>query len=448
MRLQRPPARPRSPRSAILADTRRFLSLLGRKSLRDGITRQASALAFETLLAMVPLLAAFTFVGKRFFTRYQERIVDALTHVLPYAESTVRARIHEFLEQAETLPQFGLIGFMVVTLFAFNMVEEILNQIWGVTAQRPFRIRLLSFSLLVFWGPLLIGAVFSVLLLLGQRPDFQVLLQEAWLLQLAPFFAVLVGLTMLYWLVPYADVQFRAAFAGGLAAAVLFEILRWGFRLYLRAFGGTADIIYGGFALAIFFMVSIQLAWTIALLGSEISYLTQHFRRWRDPAVMHEAPRETWTGVVALATLVERFLRGEPVTSLHQLANTLLLSPGTVRRVLEPLVDARLLAHPGATEDTYVLAHDPHRVTLADVFALYDEERAVALEPLPPTLSAGLAALRERIQESRRRGLRELTIADVVEGQAPGTRRPSDTGPIAAQAGPPASRAGERPPLR
>ena len=50
---------------------------------------------------------------------------------------------------------------------------------------------------------------------------------------------------------------------------------------------------------------------------------------------------------------------------------------------------------------------------MAGVFALYDDERIELLQPLPSALAASLHALRDRLLEARRRGLRELTLGDL-----------------------------------
>ena len=63
---------------------------------------------------------------------------------------------------------------------------------------------------------------------------------------------------------------------GSLPTALAFELLRRFFRLYLEAFPAMS-LVYGGFALAILFMVSIQVSWLLVLLGAEVAYAVQHF---------------------------------------------------------------------------------------------------------------------------------------------------------------------------
>ena len=70
-----------------------FLRLATGKAFQDGIALTASALAFVTLLSLIPLLAVFSFIGARAFQAYQEQALDVLVQVLPYSESALRQMI-------------------------------------------------------------------------------------------------------------------------------------------------------------------------------------------------------------------------------------------------------------------------------------------------------------------------------------------------------------------
>ena len=188
------------PRLPFLRKLGRFFALTLRQSHEDSIYLTASALAFVTILSLVPLLAALSFVGTRVFSQYPEKSLEVFVQVLPYSEKTLTDKLREFLDQAETMHGVGLAALFGTTLLAFATIEETFNKIWNVSRRRPFRYRLLTFFLLMFWGPLLIGVTFSSLLLLRQTPAMRELVQGSVLLHLTPFLATVVGLTLLYWL--------------------------------------------------------------------------------------------------------------------------------------------------------------------------------------------------------------------------------------------------------
>ncbi|HEV8630651.1 MAG TPA: YhjD/YihY/BrkB family envelope integrity protein, partial [Thermoanaerobaculia bacterium] len=313
-----------------------FLRLVARKTAADGIAQRAAALAFVTILALIPLLAAFTFVAAQLIHRYQDRVLHFLTSVLPYSEGVVLNNLQRFVSQAESLQEVGFLAFILVGLGAFGTIEETINKIWQVSTRRSLRAKLVSFTLLVFWGPLLIGSCYSAMLLLRARPGFDVLFDQSLLVQSVPLLVSAIGLTMLYWQVPFTRVQFRAALAGGITAALLLEILRRLFRYYVTHLTRVTYVVYGGFALAIFFMISVELAWLAVLLGTEIAYVSQHFGALTQTRGRDARYREAWVGLAALATLVEGLRGGKPVSELDRLAERLGLAPEALRTALEP----------------------------------------------------------------------------------------------------------------
>jgi membrane protein len=391
-----------------------FARLLTKKVAADGVTQRAAALAFVTILALIPLLAAFTFVAAQLLHDYQDRVLAFLTSVLPYSQGQVLASLQNFVNQAETLQEVGFLAFILVGLGAFGTIEETINKIWQVSTRRSLRARLVSFTLLVFWGPLLIGSCYSVLLLLRQRPGFDVLFDESILVQAVPFVVSIVGLTMLYWQVPFTRVRFRAALTGGVTAALLLEVLRRAFAYYVDRFSSGTYVVYGGFALAIFFMISLELAWLAVLLGTEVAYVYQHFGALTNTRGLDARFRESWIGLAALAVLVEGLRAGKPVGDLDRVAVRLGVAPEALRTALEPLVKSGLVVETTGEPAGYVLARDPHELTLETALAAYERPVEELLAAMPQPLRDNLEALIGRLRENRRTTLASRSIAQLL----------------------------------
>lgn len=391
----------------------RFFLLTFRRTHADGLLLTSLALAYVTILSMIPLLAAFSFVGARVFTAHQERSLELFVQILPYHEATVTEQLETFLAQTRELEGWSILAFFATVLFAFGTVEETINRIWLVVQRRPFRVRFLSFTLLVFWGPVLIGASYSAFLILRRRfgPE---LLESSITLNLLPFLGTLVGLTMLYWLVPYTAVSFRAALAGGLAAAILLELLRLSFGLYVGLLTNPAQI-YGRFAFALFFAISIQITWAIVLYGSELAYCAQHFRAMSHGLAGERRHQGRWLALAAVLALAERLDRGSPVTRQDELADRLVVPPDQLDPILEPLVEAGIFELTEGRERGYLLARPPHRIPVEQVLAAYDADYRRLFEPLGERLGASLRSLADRVAAAREQTLGELTLADLVE---------------------------------
>jgi DNA-binding IscR family transcriptional regulator len=122
-----------------------------------------------------------------------------------------------------------------------------------------------------------------------------------------------------------------------------------------------------------------------------------------------------WVGLAAAAALAERFSNGEPVTSHDALADRLRLPPGPLGSVLEPLVEARLLALAEGRGRAYLLARPPHDITLDQILAAYDRASLPAFNPLGGEMRAHIGDLFGKVNQLRKQGLAGATLADLVE---------------------------------
>ncbi len=373
------------------------------KAQSDDLVQRSAALAFLTMVSLVPLLAALSYLGARAFSGAQDQLVAFLWSVLPYSEAAVQRQLSGFLEQAKSIRGFGFLGFLVTSLFAFIAVERTINRVWNVNQQRPFSVRLRSFTLVLFWGPLMIGAAYSSLFLLGRHP---------FLRPLVPFTISMVGLTVLYWLVPFTKVHLRNAAIGGLTAAVLLEMLRQGFGFYIGWFQ-RLSIIYGSFGLALLFMASIQLVWLIVLLGSEVAYCVQHRALFLHPRASTARVDASWLGLVALVAIVDHFRVGSPIMPRSQLCAVLRMEASEVDAVVEPLLVAGRLA-PSSDGEGFLLACDPYQLPVAEVLGDYDKVPGLNLDRLSPDLVERLTTLRSALGAVRTAHLGPQTVAEIV----------------------------------
>jgi membrane protein len=160
-------------------------------------------------------------------------------------------------------------------------IEDRLNRIWRVGRPRRWGSRIL-----LYWAALTLGPVLVVGGLVASSYITALpLLHETvgqlgiggMVLRVLPFAATFVTLWLLYAMVPNTHVRYRDAAIGALLGAVLFEIARWGFRLFVHS-GHTYQQIYGK-ALAVLpiFLLWIYLSWIIVILGASIAASVSSF---------------------------------------------------------------------------------------------------------------------------------------------------------------------------
>ncbi|MEM9554681.1 MAG: YhjD/YihY/BrkB family envelope integrity protein [Acidobacteriota bacterium] len=389
-----------------------LLVLTGRKASADEISTQSAALSFITLVSLVPLLASLSHFGAAFFISEQDDLIALITRVLPYTQERIEITIRQFVEQSQSLRGFGFVAFLLTSLTAFSTIERIINQIWNVSDRRPLRSRLNSFVLVLCYGPLLIGLTYSALFVLSRNRTFEEITSSL-PVQLVPFVVTLVGLTMLYWQVPYTRVDLRAAAFGGLCATVALELLQAGFGYYV-AVARQVSVVYGSFGTAFFFILSIQLSWMIVLGGSELAYCSQNFTYLVRSRRQRPAIEGSWLGLAAMVLIVERFRAGEPITGHEELAGALNLQPADTARIVEPLLDAGLLREHRGEHEGYLLACDPYTTSMEQVVDLYETLQWLTLQPLPEPARSSLEALRERLTACRRRVSDDVHLVDLL----------------------------------
>jgi len=355
-----------------LAESFRFLGRVLRKTHRDEVGLRASALAFSTLIALVPLLAVITIFVARTLREDDGRILELLTQLLPYREESVLAALRSFLSQAESVSGLAVIGFVVTSLLTFFGVQESLFYIFRVERSPSIFRRLVTFSMLVIWGPILVGSAQAGLLVLGQSsPEAAQLLRNSPLLQAMPAVLTFVGLTMLYWRAAFRRISLRHAAIGSATATVLLELLKAAFGVYLSQFTAVQRAVYGTFAIAFFFVLSIQLAWWILLLGAELAACL----RQEPEAETSERPAlapDPWIGLAALERLGAA---GRPTVGHAELERELELAPEALVWHLEPLLSGGIVLEQGGDDPAFRLALPTRQLRLAAVFAAYRRRR-------------------------------------------------------------------------
>lgn len=388
-----------------------FLHRLFLKSADDGVGLRSSALAFSTLLSLVPLLAVIsTFVAEG-FRQSGGRIVDLLVELLPYRAEQIESAIYSFVEQAKGLSELGLLGFFIASLSAFLGLEAALNRIWRIEGRRPLFRRLVSFSMLLFWGPVLIGASYSLLLWIYQHPRLARFARESILLYLLPAAVTFLGLTMVYWFVPNRRIALRHAAIGGAVAAFGLELLKFGFAVYVDRFAAATRVVYGSFVFAILFVISLQLAWWILLMGCEVASCLGL------PEGAERRPRagfrpDPWTAILVLKHLGERFGTHHPGLNDVDASALFGLDGSRLRALLAPLLERGIVEGPAVPWEPYRLAVHPSRIRLDHLLEPY--EPGVIDPAVAAGLPENLVALASRSRDAWAAELGDRTLADLL----------------------------------
>ena len=260
-----------------------FLVLVAQRFLRHEGPQNAAALTYTTLLSLVPLMTVTLAVFSAFpvADRVYEVVQDfVFKNFVPASSEVLQEHLAEFSAKASRLTGLGAVFLLVVALLMMANIDRALNAIWEVRSQRRFATKFLIYWAVLSLGPILIGASVLVTSYLVSLP----ILTEAAssgvgrrLLGLTPVAASALAFTMMYLVVPNRRVRLGHALIGGVFAAILFELAKHGFGLYITQFP-TYQAIYGALATIPIFLVWLYLSWIMVLLGAEVTQCLSIYR--------------------------------------------------------------------------------------------------------------------------------------------------------------------------
>lgn len=236
----------------------------------------AGYLAYVSLLSIVPLVTVIFSVLSAFpvFKSIRVQIEDYVYgNFMPTAGDVIQQTISGFVDNASKGGAIGIGALVVFALMLISNIDKVLNQIWKSPNKRPLIISFSIYWMVITLGPLFVGAsiaISSYVVSLGGL-DTGVLggVMEFFLRWLPLFFSVLAFL-MMYLMVPNVRVRFTDALIGAVIAAILFELTKQGFALYISNFP-SYQAIYGALAAIPILFVWVYLSWTVVLIGAEIT---------------------------------------------------------------------------------------------------------------------------------------------------------------------------------
>lgn len=254
-----------------------FLRLVGEQFLRHQGPQSAAALTFTTLLSLVPLMTVSLSVFYAFpiADRFQAQLQDWLFRsFVPAVSQVLQQHLQAFSDKAAHLSGLGFGMLLVVALMLMMNIDAALNRIWNARAPRSRASKFLIYWAVLTLGPVLIAVSMLASSWLAGLPLVSGLAASGaghLALALTPLLASFAAFTLMYTVVPNVRVRFGHALAGGLVAALLFELAKHAFSLYLRAFP-SYEAIYGALAVVPIFLVWLYLSWAIVLLGAEVAH--------------------------------------------------------------------------------------------------------------------------------------------------------------------------------
>lgn len=348
----------------------RFWVFVGRSFVRNRCPVRASALAYTTLLALVPLLAVAISISTSFLksekgqeevTEHVNKWITELVHrvapqlgVQAEGSSVNVQEVVDTINSAIAKIQSGSLGvtagllLMFVAISLLNSIESTMNDIWGVSRGRSWITRIFY-----YWGVItLIPALILTAMSINTGRFFdttrQMMEQFPIFYSFASFLVPVLILTptfgLFYYLMPNTRVEWRAARLGGFVAAVLMHLNNQFSVIYFDQVVRNSKI-YGGLGTIPVFLIGLYFSWLIVLLGAQVSYAYQNRRSYfqeKQADNINQRGRE-FVALRIMTFIAKRFNVGDRPPSLTEIAESISVPSRLASKIIEPLLQTKIL---------------------------------------------------------------------------------------------------------
>ncbi|MEH6577843.1 MAG: YihY family inner membrane protein [Amphritea sp.] len=291
-----------------------FIRYLIRQYIQNQGILNASALTYTTLFAVVPLMTVSyaMLAAVPSFQGAGEQVQGWIfENFVPATGAVVQEYLSSFASQARKLTVVGLVFLFVTSIMMMKNIEAAFNHIWRVSEPRKGLSSFLLYWAILSLGPILLGVgllVSSYIASLSLFTSATEIVGRGRLLSMLPMAMSTAAFTLLYAAVPNCRVPLKNAFIGALVVALLFETAKRGFAFFVIQFP-SYELIYGAFAAVPLFLAWIFIAWTIILMGAELTRALTVYRELQQGALNSHLH----TLVAVLYRLWQAQQRGESV---------------------------------------------------------------------------------------------------------------------------------------
>lgn len=248
------------------------IKALAKRMGDDHVMTRAEALAFETLLAAIPMVVVAFVVAQHFMGR--EAIVAAARSLAyRYMPDATHAAAQQTIESLVAI-DFGSLGIVgiatllpVMLSFALQF-EKDLCDIFRVPARRLW-IRAPIYAPVVLLAPVSALFVGSYAFKIATAPF---LTQH-----IVPFLVTGLILFFVYWAMPSLKVKAKAAALGAFFGALCLELAKLGFGIYASYAAANLSRIWGAVSFIPLLLFWMFVSWLLVIVGAEVAAFA-HFR--------------------------------------------------------------------------------------------------------------------------------------------------------------------------
>ncbi len=264
-----------------------LIPALFRKADQDNVLFLARGLAFDVLVCLIPATFLLFVVFGFLFDSPQETTQYMMTYMrsmLPFSSQQLLRSLFSVVKAKRVLGLVGVIGLLWTLTRVFGSVRTVLDVVFQVKEGRGFfhgkifDLKVMFLSTVFFLATFLVTSFFSLFKRISAKTLGMKLLylgsQGELISILLAFFFTTCMFFCLYKFIPYRKNRTETAFFSALAAGLLWELAKQGFRLYLMKFTNLHQV-YGSFGLLFALVLWVYYSCIVFILGAEMGWVLE-----------------------------------------------------------------------------------------------------------------------------------------------------------------------------
>ncbi len=333
------------------------------------LAASARSLTYRTILSLVPILAVLFAIARGFGF---EKIIESQLFEYMGGHTETATMVIDFINnslqhaQGGVFAGIGIIVLLYTIILLFTDIENNFNRIWQVSSGRTIYRRITDYFALVLFIPVFMLLQSSLNIMISSSTlyfdKYSYILNPivTQVLNILPYFIMIVILTLLYKFMPNTKVKFANALIGGIVAGTalqIFQMIYLSGQLWITKY----NAIYGTFAAIPLLLLWLQLSWFIVLIGAELTYSAQNVNKFlfeKETKNISRRYRDFFT-IMIMSTIVKRFAEGAAPFTSDQISEKCKIPLKLTNDIINELQNIQFVLPTPAQNDLRVMAYQP-----------------------------------------------------------------------------------------
>ncbi|SEL59024.1 tRNA-processing RNAse BN [Colwellia chukchiensis] len=263
-----------------------FFSLVINNFKTERIHVTAGYLSYVTLMSLVPLIVVMLSVMTAFpiFADIRTIIENFVyQNFVPASGDVVQQHISGFVKNASKMSAVAITALFIFAMMLISAIDKCLNKLWRVDEKRRVITSFSMYWMVLTLGPVLVGSsivISSYIISLVSLGDYDLLGVTNILVRGLPLVASITAFFILYMVVPNKVIPVKFALTGATLAAILFEIAKKCFAIYVTQLP-SYQAIYGALSSVPILFLWVYLSWLVVLIGALFTVSLEDFDQQR-----------------------------------------------------------------------------------------------------------------------------------------------------------------------